>query len=127
MRVHLGYGQDRPDDSALDIGLDGPTLSGIDSIESTYYATTITMHFRDAKSFDTARLATGWTPYSDSELILEVETIGPFVVTREPKHQRAPMYYANLFLVEDASILAHARDQLADVAHLLDRARESME
>ena len=127
MRLRLGYGQDRPDEHAVDFGFDGPTLSGIESIESTYYATTITVRFRDAKSLAQAMRATGWALFDDSTNTLEAETLGPFVVTREPERHRALAYYANLFLVDDKFIVQQARARLDEVALSLAQARAGLE
>lgn len=127
MRLQLGYGQDRPDGQAIDLGFDGPTLSGVESIESTYYATTITVRFHDDESFENARRTTGWTPYIDSARTLEAETLGPFVVTREPERHLARAYYANLWLVDDKFIVQQARMQLDELAYSLARARAGLD
>lgn len=127
MRLQLGYGHDRPDGSAVDFGFDGPTLSGVESIESTYFATTITVRFHDVESFEKALHTTGWTPYIDSARTLEAETLGPFVVTREPERHLTRAYYANLWLVDDKFIVKNARMQLDELAYSLAQARAGLD
>lgn len=126
MRVHLGYGQDRPDESATDIGFDGPTLDGVESIESTYYATTITIRFHDPESFEVARRTTGWRTYDDLLRTLEVDVLSPFLVTREPERNGEPAYYAQILFVDDHFVSKLAQARLRDVTRTLGQIQADM-
>lgn len=99
MELRLAHGREHPDDVLDGWGFDGPSLSGVESMQQMY-GETCTVRFLDAQAAAVARRATGWPQWD--ETTLEMLRHGDLIVTREPGKPRC--YYADLFLFQHGAI-----------------------
>jgi hypothetical protein len=123
MRLLLRYGVDRPDDETPHYGFDGPTLYGVESVEFNYVGVA-TIRFHDFASYHGAKRETDWAECG--EMVLEVDTQGTFIVTREPNRNRARAYYGHFKLVDEFAYAESIKRNLAEAQASLERVRANI-
>ena len=100
MILKLRNGRDLPSASASEYEIDGLLLAGVSGFDSMFgLEFTIAFHSREA--LREAQRKTGWKQCD--ELVLEVEMIGSYIRTREPRNRYRPTYYGYYSLDDDTS------------------------
>lgn len=105
---------------ALAYGFDGPTLYGVESVESTY-ASELTVRFKDAHAMRDAIHRTQWDYFDAERMILIVDTVGSYIKTREPERNRTSAYYAQFLLIDEGSYSQEICDDVTGARAALER------